>query len=305
MEIISFSNYSFKKLKKLHLESSIMNTEGNLFIIPEKEKWEKHSTILKTFYNTEGSSFGNKLFTINSLIDSREEINIPELILPDKLAAVNGKVVGYTMPYIENINLSSLLNDNAIDNKTKIYYLKEIGKILEKMAIMRKNTDIKDFFLNDLHEGNFIIDLNTGKLNVVDMDSCKINGNNPAAAKYLTPMSPISKIPKKYRKNKNNDYLGYIIPDENSDLYCYNVIVLNYLFQNRITNLTIEEFYVYLNYLRKTGLPYKLVDEFAKLYQYMDNENIMEYLDYITPSVLMNSNCVEFHNKVLSKKYIQ
>jgi len=303
METINFSNYGFKKLEKLHLDSHIMNTEGKLFVIPEKSKWETYSKILKFFYNTEGNIFGNKLFTINSLIDNKNQINIPELVLPEKLAIINGKVCGYTMPYIKNINLSLFLREKEISNSEKVYYLKQIGEILKKLEKVRNNTIIKDFYLNDIHESNFIIDIESKKLNVVDMDSCKINGNKPSASRYLTKISPISKMKKKYRKNKNAEYPGYIIPDKNSDLFCYNVIVLNYLFQDNITILSLEEFYVYLDHLRKIGLPYKLVDKFAKLYQYVDNDNIMEYLDYITPSILINSNAATFNNKVLTKTY--
>ena len=302
METINFSNYSFKKLHKLCLDSNIMNTEGKLFIIPEKSKWDTYSKVLKIFYNNEGSIFGNKLFTINSLIDNKDEINIDELVFPEKLAVINGKICGYTMPYIENMNLGVFLKDNSIPNEQKIYYLKQIGEILEKLKNVRNNTNIKDFYLNDLHENNFVINLVSKKLNVIDLDSCKINGNKPCCSKYLSPISPINDIEKKYVKNKDTEYLGYIVPNHNSDLYCYNVIVLNYLFQNKITRLSIEEFYVYLNYLRKIGLPYKLVDKFSKLYQYMDNENIMNYLDYITPSVLINSNVTTFNDKVLKKK---
>lgn len=62
-----------------------------------------------------------------------------------------------------------------------------------------------------------------------------------------------------------------------------------------------ENFYTYLNYLRTIGLPYRLVDKFAKLYEYLDNENIFEELDYITDSVLEKSNALAFHNATKKK----
>ncbi len=302
MKTITFSNYSFKKLEKMKLDSSIINTEAKLFIIPEKLKWNTFPKVLKIFYNDEGNIFSNKLFTINSLIDKKDKIGIDELIFPEKIAIVGAKVCGYTMPYIENINLDLLLKNPNVSNNEKIKYLKQIGEILEKMKVVRKNTDIKDFYLNDINENNFIINLSTGKLNCIDLDSCKINNNKPFASRYLTPLSPIGELPKKYIKNRDNKYPGFIVANENSDLFCYSIIVLNYLFQGKVKNLNIEQFYIYLNYLRKIGLPYKLIDKFDLLYQHRPNKNITEDLDYITQSVLEKSNAVAFYNKVLNKK---
>ena len=128
----------------MYLDSCIMNTEGKLFIIPEKTKWATNTKVLKVFYNKEGDMFGNKLFTINSLINKKDEIGIEELIFPEKLAIIDGKVCGYTMPYIENINLSLIHQDNNIPNNIKINYLKQIGEILVKME---KCTQEKNYLI--------------------------------------------------------------------------------------------------------------------------------------------------------------
>lgn len=301
MRTVSFSNYTFKKFEKLKLESSIFNTEGKLYRFTDKNKWYLSEKVLKVFYNTEGDIFSNKLFTINSLIDNSDLIDIDEIVLPDKLAIVNSKVCGYTMPFIRGINLNLILKDFSISNEFKISLLKQISEILKKMDNLRKNSELKDFFINDLHEGNFIYNTDTRKLNVVDTDSFKINNNKPFAAKYLTPASSIVNIPKKYIQNIELRYPGFIVSNKNSDLYCFNIIILNYLFQNNVSKLSMENFYTYLNYLRTIGLPYRLVDKFAKLYEYLDNENIFEELDYITDSVLEKSNALAFHNATKKK----
>lgn len=298
MNIINFSNYNFKKLQKLQLDNAVTNTEGILYVIPEKEKWNKEEKILKIFYNNIGEQFGNKLLTLNSLIDNASIINIDEIVMPEKLASVGDQIVGFTMPYIPSVNLQTLLNSYNISNEVKIDYLKQIGIILDKMKKVRENTKVKDFFVNDLHEGNFIFDFNTNKIHLVDIDSCRINNNKPFAAKYLSRTSSIANMPNKYICNEFTDNSGYIVPDENTDLYCYTVIVLNYLFKDKITKLNIEEFYTYINYLRRVGLPYKLLDKISKIYQYQDNENIYEYLDFITPSVLEKSSEKVFMSKL-------
>lgn len=182
MRTVSFSNYTFKKFEKLKLESSIFNTEGKLYRFTDKNKWDLSEKVLKVFYNTEGDIFSNKLFTINSLIDNSDLIDIDEIVLPDKLAIVNSKVCGYTMPFIRGINLNLILKDFSISNEFKISLLKQISEILKKMDNLRKNSELKDFFINDLHEGNFIYNTDTRKLNVVDTDSFKINNNKPFAA---------------------------------------------------------------------------------------------------------------------------
>ena len=157
MEIINFSTYKFRKLQKLKLHPKLLNCEAELFIIDDKNKWESDSKVLKVFFNNQDDIFSNKLFTINSLIANKDKINISELVLPEKLASINDKITGYTMPYIENTNFEILLSNFNISNKEKLTYFKQIGSILEKMKTIRNNTSIKDFYLNDLHEGNFIL----------------------------------------------------------------------------------------------------------------------------------------------------
>ena len=71
------------------------------------------------------------------------------------------------------------------------------------------------------------------------------------------------------------------MPDQNSDLYCYNVMILNYLYQDNITRLSIREFYEYLNYLNSIGMPLELLDSFNKLFDLSDNVNPYEILDMI------------------------
>lgn len=297
MDTMNFTSHEFKKLAKMSLDRNVMNTEGALYVVPEKVRWDTQEKLLKFLYNDIGEQFSNKLFTINSLIDNASMINIDEIVMPEKLAIVADKVVGFVMPFIPNMNLQSLLSSSNITNENKINYFKQVGLIIEKMKNVRDNKNIKDFYINDLHEGNFILNINTNKINLVDIDSCKINGNKPFAAKYLTPVSHISEMPTKYKQNEESLYPGFIVANENSDLYCYSIMILNYLYQDRITSLNIEEFYLYMNYLRHVGLSYQLVDKFSKIYQYQDNDNFYEYLDYITPTILEKSNQKVFKMK--------
>lgn len=297
MEVVNITKNGLKKLKKVSLGYGILNTEADLFIMKTKDKWNIEYKMLKTLFCTEGVNFSNKLFTINELIDNRSVINIDELVLPEKLLIVDGQVNGFIMPYIENTNFEEILNDINISNLQKIEYFKQISHILHKMDNLRNNSDITDFYLNDLHASNFILNKKTGKINVVDLDSCKINGNKPFAAKYLTPFSPISSMKAKYRVNKEINFLGYIIPDKNTDLYCYIMTLMNFLFKGRISSLGRDNYYLYLEYLRSINYPYELLDKLSKIYEYVDNEEIGDELDLLTNDMIVMAQSKIFNMK--------
>lgn len=277
MQTISISNKKFKELQELFLASSISNTEGKIFLIKDKNNWNTNYKVLKRFYDNESPLFGNKLLTINILENSK--IDIDELVMPEKLVINNGKLIGYTMEYIDGVNLKELFDDIKYDRLEMIKHLKEIGNILDKIRKLNNYNQNINFYLNDIHEANFILD-KSGHIKVVDIDSCKIGNNIPVVAKYLTPFSPIDELPEKY-KRCNDTKIGYIAPDFNSDLYCYNLMILNYLYKDNIQKLDIAEFYSYLNYLNNIGFPYELLDCFSTLYEYTDNTNPMELLDLI------------------------
>ncbi len=279
MQTISISNKKFKELKELEL-NKIQHTEGKIFIIKDKNKWDCNYKVVKKFYDDESPTFGNKLLTINILGNS--QIDIPELVLPQKIVVNNGKIIGYTMDYIEGINLQDLYNNRKYDNTEMIKHLKEIGIILEKIKKLNKYKNY-NFHLNDIHEANFIVD-KENHIKVVDIDSCKIGNNIPVCAKYLAPFSQIDELPEKYKKSSDFK-IGYIDPDQNTDLYCYNIMILNYLYKDNIQKLDIAEFYSYLNYLNNIGFSYELLDCFNNLYQYNDNTNPYEYLDEIPQNI--------------------
>ena len=199
METINITKKRFESLTPYDLPNYVYNTEGTLYVLPIKNRWTTQLKLLKRLYLTNGKVFGNKLQTINSLIDNKEELDIKEIVFPEKIATVSGEIVGFTMPLIDSINLSTALRSKEIDNERKIKYLRQIGMILEKMKLRRDYTSISDFYINDLHESNFIVDKNDN-VKVIDIDSCKINGNNIFNSKYLSRKSFINEV-YKYEKN--------------------------------------------------------------------------------------------------------
>lgn len=289
MQTLNISKKRFASLEKYKLPSYIVNSEANLYVLPEKNKWETKLKLLKSLYFTTGESFGQKLYTINTLIDNKSIIDIPEIVFPEKIAVVNTEIVGFTMPLIESINLLEALRSHEIPNEQKVTYLKEIGELLEKMKKVRTYTHIDSFYLNDMHEGNFIIDSADNHVKVVDIDSCKINNNYIFSSKYLSRRSMINFVPKYQRHTPKSLGEGSFVPDENTDLYCYIIIILNFLYGESISMFTLEEFYNYLEYLESIGLDKELLRVFELAVSNSQNVNPYDMLDSIVP-ILGKSN---------------
>lgn len=297
MNIMNMSKYDLKKIKKFSLARGLINTEAELFILKVKNDWNIEYKMLKVFYNNSGSNFSNKLFTINELIDKKEIINMNELVIPEKILIINDEVKGFSMPYIKSVSFETVLNDFKIDNLNKIEYFKQISNILKKMDQLRKNSELSDFYLNDIHENNFIVNNETDKINVVDLDSCKIGGNEPFASKYLTMYAPISNMNSKYKLNNDINFSSCVIPDKNTDLYCYTMMIINFLFKGKANLMNRDKYYLYLDYLRSIGYSYNLLDKFYKIYEYVDNELIDEELNELNNDMIYKS-----HNKIFEMK---
>ena len=122
-----------------------------------------------------------------------------------------------------------------------------------------------------------------GTLRVIDLDSCKIAGNMPFCSKYLSRMNPsISDLPGKY-KLSNFRCSGDIIPNKDTDLYCYIITVLNTLFGRETHRLPLETFYDYLEYLRRIGVSTELIDIISDIYSNKHNTNPRDLLDGLEP----------------------
>lgn len=281
METMNLSKKRFDSLELYKLPASVFNTEAKLYVLPVKNRWETVNKILKKLYITNGPMFGNKLQTINSLIDLKDEIDMEEIVFPEKLAVINQQVVGYIMELINSINLGVILNSPYIKSERKVNYLRQVGEIIEKMKKVRNYTSVKDFYLNDLHENNFVVDIITDKVKVVDIDSCKINGNYTFPSKYLTEKSFANSI-RKYEHEKNQVCGGIFIPSYDTEIYCYVMLILNTLYGGGINRIPIQEFYNYLDYLKELGVDINLIINMERVLTNSHNINPYENLESLT-----------------------
>lgn len=223
-----------------------------------------------------GYIFNSTIYTVNSLNDNKN-ILPKSLLIPNGYLYVNNKIKCLTMPYIYGNTLKETLDNNDISLEEKIYYLKEVGKILEDLKQTKNNIKI---YLNDLHESNIIID-NKGKIYAVDLDTCKINNNINFPSKYLNRESLIRYSKDKYPIVDNFDSPGYVCADENSDLFCYIIMILNFISGTDISRISDKLFLSYLNYLIKVGFDSRLIDSLSKIIAKEDNVNPYKLLDTI------------------------
>ena len=296
MKVISIYRKKFRELKQVVLSRNVTNTEAKILDF----NYKNQEKILKSLFTLQGDSFANKLYTIE-MLDSNKEYLPTSFLIPDYLCTVSGEVIGFTLPKFNGKNLSDVLLDNNVDYKEQIYYLKKIGELLNQLQSIRTYTDLKNIYINDLHEANFMVDPNNKELKVIDLDSCKIGHNKVFPSKYLMWKSLVD-YSNKYKKTDDEKNLGHIIPDQNSDLYCYIITILNYLLKDNISKYKAECFYEYLNYLNNIGFDKELLDIFEKILCNCDNENPMNYLETITETQLCRARKNVFEqtkNKVL------
>lgn len=164
------------------------------------------------------------------------------------------------------------------------------------MKKVREYTFMKEFYLNDIHESNFIIDKSSQSVRVVDLDSCKINDNYPFPSKYLSTLGIIGNI-SKYPKETKAECGAIYKPTEDTELYCYIIMILNCLYQENINSMSLESFYDYLEYLESIGIEKELIYIFERIASNSHNINPYELLDSLTPFLGRSNNHVYKHIK--------
>lgn len=272
MQIINMSKTKLNSLEPLILPKNVTSTECELFKYPYYGK-EK---LLKKLHRTDGIIFANKLYTIEALNANKDSMP-SNFVLPESLVSINKKIEAFTMKYIKGINLSVILNNPDITYEEKIHYLKSIGRILEQMQNIRKYTNLNNFYLGNIHEDNFLVERDKQEVYIVDLDSCKIAGNKSFPGRYLTNSSLIKYNNTKYQTLSQTDDLADYKIDENTDIYCYIIMILNYLYDGRVDRLSLDKFYDFIN------VNIELIECFNKIVVGGNNINPCNYLDTLTP----------------------
>lgn len=297
MKVTTISKRKYRELQKVQLEEGICNSESIIYDIHIRGERK----ILKELKEKEGEYYANKLYTVQMLGDYQEYIP-KSLCIPDTLAVVGNDTIGFTVPRLEGINLATILKSSQVSFDEHIYYLRKVGQLLEQLRNVRKYTPLKDFYLNDIHESNFIVNPFNKDMGAIDLDSSKIGTNGVYPSRYASPYSLASHIPSKYIVNESGCCGGFIVPNDDSEIYCYVMTILNYLFGGNIFRLNLEGFYEYLNYLEKIGIDKELLTIIERIVTNGPNINPEPYLETLTAENICRAR---EHVYILTKKNLK
>ena len=284
MNVITLSKRKFESLEPMKLEKGVFSTESEVYMF----NYNGEKRVVKKFFYQNGERFANKLYTLEMLSYYRKYLP-DSFCIPDAQISVSGKVQGFTLPFIKGINLTSFLNNEKISFDEKKIYLSKVGEVLNNLKSIRNNTPLKDIYIGDLHSSNFLVVPQDKSLKVVDLDSCKIKNNVSFVSKYLNKGGLLSNVEGKYKFIDNPGEMGEVVVDENTDLYCYSIMILNYLYGLGVDRLSLDEFYNYMNYLEIIGVNRNLVNSFRTLLSNKDNINPKNYLEDLTLEQVVRS----------------
>jgi serine/threonine protein kinase len=263
METRNFTEKELNDKTRLKLGLGVVHTESDLFLCGKD--------LVKCFRYPTKKLMDRKIYTLRCLDDAREEIEekIPELVLPNEYASLNNEVVGFVMDYINGPTLKELITNDNVSFEKKRDALVKVGELLERLKEVRKSSsDLKGFYVNDLHDCNLIV-TKDGNLRVVDIDSCKIDGNGRMVSLYL--LQPY--YSKMYSLDKYRSRPGVILPNSESDIYCYVMMILKFLTGKNFTSDKEDIFNRSLDKMRSNGLPIELYEAFRRVYQEEPNIN--------------------------------
>ena len=274
MDAIVLTKRQFEKLKQHLVPDHISNSEASLYIIPSKNQF--NDKLVKVYKANSGDSFSRKLYVVNTLIDSKDVIGSNDIVLPEKLVVVGDNVVGTSQEYINNnINMIDVINNTKIPMERKIDLLKQILGIINHVKYTAPL--VNGMNIGDIHLGNFIYDLSEKRVKNIDTDSYSIGEVSQPVAPMNIVGENFNGLDNKYKFN----YVGLTIPNDESDMMYYQFIVLNTIANYEINNLSLNEFYDYLQFLKDNGYSNEVVDCFASIYtnksNYIDND-ILEQL---------------------------
>lgn len=291
MQAITLSKKKYSQLTRLTIPHEVFNTEANIYEMTYKNDVK----IFKSLHCLNGETFANKMYTLEMLNEYKSYFP-KEIYIPDSLVTYKNQIIGFTVPKARGINLSVVLADRSIPADEKAKYLGQVGALLEKLKNMRKYSPAKDFYLNDLHDSNFLVDCESGGVNAIDIDSSKIASNQPFPSRFLIASRLVDLVPNKYCRDKRD----FVIANEDTDLYCYMMMLLNFLYGGKFNTATASELYNYLNYLEYIGVYQPLINCFSLIAAGCPNENPFPYIESLTNEQICRAN-KSVYSRVLKK----
>lgn len=280
MEDIKLSKTEISSLEKIPINCT--NSEG-IFYFYDTENGKKLIKIIRDFYNRY-TQIGLKNVKILKEYNEILSIAFPEFVLPEALVYIEDELRGYIMQYITGITLSDYLKKTDIPLEKKLAILKDMGKILEKIFSFNKIP--YNIILGDLHENNIIIN-NNGQIRIIDLNGIYLIPKEIPNCKYLR--MAVDEL--RYKKPKYEvNILGEVTPNKDTDIFCYGMMIMNFISQSEFGKLPFYKIKRYLNYLKTIGFPTEFVNCIANLYSSDKNVNPYPYIESITEEMIENAS---------------
>ena len=263
LRIDNFSSRQFKKLASLQLSDKITTTESTQYIYLEKDANKfVHKKLIKKFHNDTASNMRAKFDIVSKLLENYDYLNMPELVLPESIVTIEGEPHGIKMPLIEsNVNMALLLRNPKVNNKQKIKYLKEILGIIQKVEDIYELQE--EYFLGDIQESNFILDIDDQIIKAIDLDSSYFNGLTIFPSRYLAGNKMIKKFEHKYPMDSTN---LYNIPTRETTYLQFAYMILNSLTNESWHRFSESQYYNALGQLSSQGMDNKIMEFFESLF---------------------------------------
>lgn len=274
--MINLTNKEYEKQRR----KGIKTNEGYIYINP-KDKKKIIKVIEPDLYVPEYIDI--KKHTIELLLNNKDYLNKLKIAIPEEGVSIEGIQRGYSTKYIKGTILSCILENNSIPIDTRIDCLKQIGSLLRNMENIRNTySHLSNLYYNDIHENNFMV-TNNFEVYGVDFDSCSIGDNIPTQGLYPMVLNRIWKSNNKYQKcNQLCEHSIDMIPNKNLELYCYTIIILNFMYGNNFYRWTSSKLDKYLNFLESHNANLELLYTLSYIFdEKVDNINPDYLLDYI------------------------
>ena len=292
MDVIPLTQNQFRRLTPFSLERGVLNTEGQIYYL-DKGDWQyvNKDLLFKKPYVLEEYVLANKLVTINNLNSNVVFNTLEELVFPKYLVAIDGVIQGFSLENKRNTsNLGIILNSKVVPMKDKLLLLKKVGILLSKVHDLQKNH--VSFVFGDLHPYNFLVDKDKN-IFAIDLDSAYFGTGVAIPSYYLSTNKYIPKMPNKYFFNQK----GFSFPDLNSDLFCYNMMLINTIANKNMNSVSVENYFEYLSYLSSMGFSNELLQSFENIYTSSDNANPVDLLATIPMNRVYESGYTVFEKK--------
>lgn len=297
LKTIHLRMHQVRSLKELKLSDDVFNSEALMLVLNKKIRSHDGKRLLFKYLDLqEVPEVMDRKSRVLGYLNHSDYMDIKELVIPDYQVKVDGSLAGFAMPLIENHrNLGSLIHSRGVSFEKKKEILYKLGELIDKVE--RVDTDNKMYF-GDLNEYNFIFD-DDSSLRAVDLDSAFIGNREditPSSRAYYLLKNPTLKaLPKKYVRTSGD----VIVPNRESDLYSYNMILLDVIANHDMFKEDIATYYQYLDFLKKKGVPDDLIDSFFSIYSIKNNSNPKDLIPDLDNQLTHKSSFKQFQKKYL------